>query len=173
MPSLDATVDEKAPFVKRDLCDRRLDLEARIPGATLCAMKPPTKRARMSEGGVHDVGLRHSQKQLARTNRAVAAILRNLPLVGRGIEFAQISENIRRKGKAFKDTLSTVLRWDQSVGSGLVELYKSCQSVPASLRVDQAPHLLQPRYSRPHHVIDRRLAAEERIIIRLRDPAVR
>ena len=59
------------------------------------------------------------------------------------------------------------------MGSGLVELYESCQLMPASLCVNQAPHLLQPRYSRPHHEIDRRLAAEERIIVRLRDPVVR
>lgn len=136
-------------------------------------MKPPTKRARVSEGGVYDVGLRHPQKQLAGTDRAVATILRNLPLVGRAIEFAQISENICRKGEAFKDALSTILRRNESVGSGLVELYEACQSVPASLRVNQAPHLLQPRYPRPHHVIDRGLAAEKRIIIRLGDPVVR
>ena len=59
------------------------------------------------------------------------------------------------------------------MGSSLFELYELRQSVPASFRVDQAPHLLQPRYSGPHHVIDRRLAAEKEIVIRLRNPAVR
>ena len=110
--SLYTTVDEKAPFVTRDLCDGCLNLEARIPGATLCTMKPPAKRAGVGEGGIHDMGLRHSQEQFARTDCAVATILRNLPLVGCGDEFAQISENIWRKREALKDTLSTVLRWD-------------------------------------------------------------
>jgi hypothetical protein len=96
----------------------------------------------MSKGGIYDVGLRYPQKQLAGTDRAVAAVLRNLPLIRCAIELAEISENVWRKREAFKDTLSIVLRWDQSVGSGLVELYESCQLVPASLRVDEAPHLL-------------------------------
>src|ERR1700719_594189 len=47
------------------------------------------------------------------------------------------------------------------------------QSVSTPLRVDQASHLLQPRYSGPHHEIDGRLAAEKEIVIRLRNPAVR
>jgi hypothetical protein len=75
-------------------------------------MKPPTKRARVSESGIHDVGLRHPQEQFTRTDRAVATILRNLALIGRAIELAQISENIWRKWEAFKDTFSTVFRWD-------------------------------------------------------------
>jgi hypothetical protein len=127
----------------------------------------------MREGGIHDMRLWHSQEQLTGTDGPVTPVLRDLPLIRRSVEFAQVGENIRRKGKAFKDTLGTVLCWDQPVGSGLVELYQSCQSVPASLRVDEAPHLMESRYSGPHHEIDRRLAAEERIIVWLRDPAVR
>ncbi len=112
MSSLYATVYEKTPFVKRDLCDRRLNLKARIPCATLRIMKPPAKRTRVSEGGIYGVGLRHPKKQLAGTDCTVATALRNLSLICSGIEFAQISENIWSKGKTFKDTLSIVLRWD-------------------------------------------------------------
>ncbi len=88
MSSLYATVYEKTPFVKCNLCDRRLHLEARIPRATLRTMKPSTERTRVCEGRIYDVGLRYPEKQLAGTDRAVTTILRNLPLIGRGIEFA-------------------------------------------------------------------------------------
>jgi hypothetical protein len=109
---LDSTVREETPFVKRDLCDGCLNLKTRIPDTTLRTMKPPTKRAWVSEGGIHDVGFRHSQEQLARTDCTVATVLSNLPLVGCGVELAQISENIWRKGEAPKYALRTVLRWD-------------------------------------------------------------
>ena len=136
MSPLDTAVGEKAALVKPDLSDRRLNLETCIPGPTLWAVEAATEWAGVSEGGVDDVGLRHPQEQFARTNRSVTAFLRNLPLVSRGIEFAQVGKNIGGKWKAFKDTLSTVLGRDQPVSSRLFELYKLRQSVPAPLRID-------------------------------------
>jgi len=127
----------------------------------------------MSEGRIYDMSFGDSQEQLARTDGSIAAVLCDLSLIRCSVEFAQVRENIWRKGKVFKDALGTILRRDQLVRSGLVELCEFCQLVPAPFRVDQAPHLLQSRYSCPHHEIDRRLAAEERIIVRLRRPAIR
>jgi hypothetical protein len=45
--------------------------------------------------------------------------------------------------------------------------------MPTPLRVDQASHLLQPRYSGPDHVIDGRLTAEKEIVVLLRNRAIR
>lgn len=136
-------------------------------------MKTAAEWTGMSEGSIHDVSLRHAQQQLARPNCAATAVLRYLPFVGRSIELTEVRENIWWKGQALKNTLRTVLCWDQPVSPCLVKLYKFRQSVSAQLRVDEASHLLQPWYSRTHHEVERRLATEERIIIRLRDPAVR
>jgi len=132
-----------------------------------------TERTWMGESCIHDVGFWHSQQQLARSNRGVASVLRDLALVGCRIELAELSENIGWKGKALKNALRAVFGGDQSMGSSLVELYQLRQSMPTPLRVDQASHLLQPRYSGPDHVIDGRLTAEKEIVVRLRNPAIR
>lgn len=142
VPTLDASVREKTPSVKCDLGDRCLNFEACVPGATLWTVEASTERTWMGESRVHDVSLRHSQQQLAGTNCGIAAVLCNFPLVGCGIELAQIGENIRGKRKALKDTFGTVFRRDQPVGPSLFELCESWQSVPTPLRVHQAPHLL-------------------------------
>lgn len=114
--SLDATVLEKTPFMKRNLGNRCLDLEACVPGSALRAMKPPAERPRMSKGGIHDMSLRHSQKQLTGTDCPVTTVLRDLSLIRRSVELTQVRENIWRKRKAFKDALGTILRWDEPVG---------------------------------------------------------
>lgn len=171
--AFNATILEKTPLVKRNFSNGCLKFEAGIPSSALPTMKPPPERSGMRERGIRDMSLRHSQEQLAGTNSPITTVLRDLSFIRRSVEFAQVREDIWRKWKAFKDALGTKLRWDQPMGSDLVELFESCQSVPASLGVEQTPHLLQSRYSCPYHEIDRHLAAEERIIIRLRHPTVR
>jgi hypothetical protein len=45
--------------------------------------------------------------------------------------------------------------------------------VPTPFSINQASHLLQPWDSGPDYVINRHLATEKNIVIRLRNPAVR
>jgi hypothetical protein len=120
--SLDASFGEKSSLVKRDLGDGCLDLEAGVPCTTQRAMRPPAEWSWMGEGGINDVRFWHSKDQLDGANRDVAAFLRDLSLIGSGVELAQIVENIGRKGKAFKDTCGAILRGDQSMSYGLVDL---------------------------------------------------
>src|SRR6202521_4151101 len=147
MLPLDASVGEETPLVKPDLGNRGLDLEACVPGAPLWAVEAATERTWMGESCVHDVGFWHSQQQLARSNRGVASVLRDLALVGCRIELAEVSENIGWKGKALKNALRAVFGGDQSMGSSLVELYELRQAFANPLPPNNASPLCHPRSS--------------------------
>jgi len=159
--TLNACVDKKTPLVKRDLSNRGLNLKARVPCAALRAVEAAAEGARMGVGGIHDMSFWHTEEQFSRSNRRIASILRKFALVGCCIEFAEIREDIEWQGQAFQYTFRAIFCRNQAMGSSLVKLCKSRQSVSATFRIQQASHLLQSGNPCPDDVLDRRLATKK------------
>jgi hypothetical protein len=93
VPTLNPPVLEKAAFVKSNLSNRCLYFETCIPSAPLRAVEATSKRTGMGESGVYNVRFWHTDQQLSEANRAGAALLDDLPLVGRCVKLTKVGED--------------------------------------------------------------------------------
>jgi len=110
----------------------------------------------VTESGIDDLRLWHSEQQFAWADSGVFASLSKLPFVGGGIEFAEVGNDLRRQEQALKDACICVLGRNQPVCVFLVELHEPRHSVAPTCRVEHAPHLLKTRNPGLHHKLDGR-----------------
>jgi hypothetical protein len=93
VPTLNSPVLEKAAFVKRNLSNRCLYFETCIPSAPLRTVEATSKRTWMGESGIYNVRFWHTDQQLSEANHTGAALLDDLPLVGRCVKLTKVGED--------------------------------------------------------------------------------
>ena len=158
--------------MKGHLIDRRLNLDARIPGSSSRVIESSAMRPRMRERSVHDMCFGDAVKQFAGTDCGISPALGNLALIGRSVELGQVADNVCRKRQSLENALSGVSRRDQPVGTLLIEIAQVCQLKPAPRRIEAATDLLQAWDAVPNRIVKRSLTAEKKIVIGLGHPAV-
>jgi hypothetical protein len=113
----DTCVNEEASLVETYLGHRRLQFHPGVPCTALRIVEAGAERTRVAEGRVDDVGFRYAEQQLSLTEQRVAPQLRDLPLVGHGVEFAEVGKDFFRQWKCLQDAAAFrgVLSGDETV----------------------------------------------------------
>ncbi len=106
---------KETPFVEGHFGNCRFKIEGCIPGTALRPIKASTKRTRMAESCVDDLGLRDTKEQFIRADPHTAPMFSNFALVCSSIELTEIRENIARQWQSFENASCAVFTRDKPV----------------------------------------------------------
>lgn len=166
-------IAQKAPFVISDLVHGGFQRHASIPRPSASIVEAASRRSRMGEGGVDDLGLRYAVEQFPRPDCRIATTLGNFSLVGCSVEFAQINDGLRRQIQIFQYAFAGgVFCGNQPMRTRAMKFPEMRHLQPTPRRIEIAANLLQTGNTGPQNIFKRRLARKQERVVRLLYPLV-